>query len=141
MSPVFSYQLSIAAISAFSSPFSLLTLSQKIKPNTSPTHQIIQLSIPVRQRRDEPDSKCAFVKVIMRLCHRSDRIGRIKRTHCNFYLIMSRAELWPAVTGWIHAAHTHTCMDKRILLCLTFSAEINGTHAPGKQDSTPPYTK
>ncbi len=135
-------QLSIAAISALSSPFSLFTLSQKIKHNTSPTHQIIRLSIPVRERerREEIDSKCAFVNVITCLCHRSDWIGCIKRTHWNFYFIRSGAGLWPTVTGWIHAArsctqsHTHTCT-----LSLTFLADLNGTHAPGKQDSTPPY--
>jgi len=67
-------QLSKAAISALSWAFSRFTLSQKIPNNTSPTHQVIQLSTPVRQRREETDSKCAFVKVIICLCHRSDWI-------------------------------------------------------------------
>ncbi len=145
MSSVFnvSYQLSMAAISARSSPFSLFTLSQKIKPNTSPTHQIIKLSIPLRRRRDETDSKCAFVKVIICLCHRLDWIWGIKRTHCNFYLIIGGAAR-PKVIGWTDAAcsctrsHTHAwtsmlcCSSRRdtILPPICLQHSTAKTHKP-----------
>lgn len=92
MSSVFnvSYQLQPFSLSVATS---LFTLSQKIKPNTSPTHQIIQLSIPVRRRRDETESKCTFLKVIICLCHRYDGTACIKTTYCNIYLAISRVEL------------------------------------------------
>lgn len=51
--------------------------------------------------------------------------------------LMSGAGLLPIVIAWIHAAcsctQSHTC-----ILSLTFAADLNSTHAPGKQDSTPP---
>lgn len=92
MSSVFNvtYQLQPFSLSVATS---LFTLSQKIKPNTSPTHQIIQLSIPVRRRRDETESKCTFLKVIICLCHRYDGTACIKTTYCNIYLAISRVEL------------------------------------------------
>lgn len=85
-----SYQLQPFSLSVATS---LFTLSQKIKPNTSPTHQIIQLSIPVRRRRDETESKCTFLKVIICLCHRYDGTACIKMTYCNIHLAISGVEL------------------------------------------------
>lgn len=121
-----SYQLSIAAFSALSTT-SLFTLSQKIKPNTSPTHQIIQLSIAVRRRRDETESKCTFLKVIICLCHRSDGNGNIKRARCSTYLAISRAELLPTVglpkmgpvdQSWITVRYNYSLPEILKYICI-----------------------